>query len=185
MKGHHLNKSKEPNTCLMSKLQSDSFSLQDVFRKSGLSGKIALAVATWFGTGLLPVAPGTFATIATVPLVLGLHQFGIVYRALGLALIMAIALWASDRHQEMLGRTDPAEVVVDEVAGFLLTMLFLPLSWVTLGLGFVFFRFFDILKLYPIKRLESLRGGLGIVIDDLVAAIYAYICVRVILFFYG
>ena len=79
--------------------------------------------------------------------------------------------------------SDPSEVVIDEVAGFLLTMFLLPLSWLTLGLGFILFRVFDILKPYPIKQAEKLRGGLGIVMDDLVAGIYAHLCVRLILFF--
>jgi len=169
----------------MSKSQSDSFSLQDIFRRSGLYGKIVLVVSTWFGTGFLPAAPGTFGTLATVPLVLGLNQLGTIYKALGLAIIIAGAIWASGQYQALTGRPDPREVVIDEVAGFSLTMLLLPFSWMTLGLGFAFFRLFDILKPYPMKKLEGLRGGVGIVIDDLVAAIYAFVCVRLILFVQG
>jgi phosphatidylglycerophosphatase A len=169
----------------MSKSQSDSFSLQDIFRRSGFYGKTVLVVATWFGTGLVPVAPGTFGTLATVPLVSGLNQLGTIYKALGLAIIIAGAIWASGQYQALTGRADPREVVIDEVAGFSLTMLLLPFSWMTLGLGFVFFRLFDILKPYPMKKLEGLRGGVGIVIDDLVAAIYSFVCVRLILFLQG
>jgi phosphatidylglycerophosphatase A len=169
----------------MSKSQSDSFSLQDIFRRSGFYGKTVLVVATWFGTGLVPVAPGTFGTLATVPLVSGLNQLGTIYKALGLAIIIAGAIWASGQYQTLTGRADPREVVIDEVAGFSLTMLLLPFSWMTLGLGFVFFRLFDILKPYPMKKLEGLRGGVGIVIDDLVAAIYSFVCVRLILFLQG
>jgi phosphatidylglycerophosphatase A len=170
---------------LMSKSQSDSFSLQDIFRRSGFYGKTVLVVATWFGTGLVPVAPGTFGTLATVPLVSGLNQLGTIYKALGLAIIIAGAIWASGQYQALTGRADPREVVIDEVAGFSLTMLLLPFSWMTLGLGFAFFRLFDILKPYPMKKLEGLRGGVGIVIDDLVAAIYSFVCVRLILFLQG
>jgi phosphatidylglycerophosphatase A len=169
----------------MSKSQSDSFSLQDIFRRSGFYGKTVLVVATWFGTGLVPVAPGTFGTLATVPLVSGLNQLGTIYKALGLAIIIAGAIWASGQYQALTGRADPREVVIDEVAGFSLTMLLLPFSWMTLGLGFAFFRLFDILKPYPMKKLEGLRGGVGIVIDDLVAAIYSFVCVRLILFLQG
>lgn len=167
----------------MSKPQSDSFFLQDIFRKSGFSGKIVLTMGTWFGAGLLPLAPGTFGTIATVPLVLALGHLGIIYRVMAIAIVTGVAIWASGRFQELSGRNDPPEVVIDEVAGFLLAVLLLPLSWVTLSLGFAFFRLFDILKVYPMKRLERLKGGVGIVIDDLVAGMYAYICVRIILFF--
>ena len=169
----------------MSKHQSDSFSLQENSRRSGLYGKIVLLLSTWFGIGFLPAAPGTFGTLATVPLVLGLNQLGNVCRVLGSAVIIAVAVWASGQYQALSGRSDPGEVVIDEVAGFSLTMLLLPFSWMTLGLGFAFFRLFDILKPYPMKRLERIRGGVGIVIDDLVAAIYAIVCVRLILFFQG
>jgi len=83
-----------------------------------------------------------------------------------------------------LDQSDPREIVIDEVAGFLLTMLFLPCSWLTISLGFIFFRFFDILKPYPIKQLEKLRGGFGVVLDDLAAGLYANIIVRIILLIY-
>jgi phosphatidylglycerophosphatase A len=74
-------------------------------------------------------------------------------------------------------------VVIDEVAGLLVTMFLVPLSWLALGLGFTLFRFFDILKPYPVRQAERLRGGLGIVMDDLLAGLYAHICLRIILFF--
>lgn len=167
----------------MSKSQSDKFTIWSIFRKADFSGKISLALSTWFGTGLLSVAPGTFGTIATVPLVFGLACLGTVLSGFIIAMVVAVAIWASDRSEELLGNDDPSEVVIDEVAGFLLTMFLLPLSWLTLGLGFILFRVFDIFKPYPIKQAEKLRGGLGIVTDDLVAGIYAHLCVRLILFF--
>lgn len=99
------------------------------------------------------------------------------------ALVVGVAIWTSDRSQKLLAQHDPSIVVIDEVAGFLLTMFILPFSWLNLGIGFVFFRFFDILKPYPIKRLERLKGGFGIVMDDLVAGIYALLGTKLILLF--
>ena len=167
----------------MSTSQSDNFSLLDIFRKSSLSGKTALALSTWFGSGLLPVAPGTFGALAAVPLVLVLNTIGMWYSALGLVIVTGIAIWASNLSRDLLGREDPPEVVIDEVAGFLVTMFLLPRSWLALGLGFILFRFFDIIKPYPVKRLEKIQGGLGIVIDDLMAGLYANFAVRIFLFF--
>ena len=167
----------------MSKSQSDKFKICSIFRKADFSGKISLTLSTWFGTGLLPVAPGTFGTIAAVPLVFGLACLGIVPGVFIIAMVVAVAIWTSDRSRKLLGNNDPSEVVIDEVAGFLLTMFLLPLSWLTLGLGFILFRIFDIFKPYPIKQAEKLRGGMGIVMDDLVAGIYAHLCVKLILFF--
>ena len=167
----------------MSKSQSDKFTIWSIFRKADFSGKISLTLSTWFGTGLLPVAPGTFGTLGAVPLVFGLACLGTVPGVFIIVMVVAVAIWASDRSQGLLDNGDPSEVVIDEVAGFLLTMFLLPLSWLTLGLGFILFRVFDIFKPYPIKQAEKLRGGLGIVMDDLVAGICAHLCVRLILFF--
>jgi phosphatidylglycerophosphatase A len=167
----------------MSKSQSDNFFLWHVFRESDPPGKIALTLSTWFGTGLLPVAPGTFGTLAAIPLVIGMAYLGVGPRAFIFALVVAVAIWTSDRSRKLLAQHDPSIVVIDEVAGFLLTMFILPFSWLNLGIGFMFFRFFDILKPYPIKRLERLKGGFGIVMDDIVAGIYALLGTKLILLF--
>ena len=168
----------------MSNCRSDIPCVWKKFRQSNLSGKVALSLSTWIGTGLLPVMPGTFGTLAAVPLILLLDNLGAIYKLLTLMTAIAIAIWASGMHQKLLDQSDPREIVIDEVAGFLLTMLFLPCSWLTISLGFIFFRFFDILKPYPIKQLEKLRGGFGVVIDDLAAGLYANIIVRIILLIY-
>ena len=166
----------------MSKSQSDNFSLWCIFRKSDISEKTALVLSTWFGTGLLPGAPGTFGTVAAIPLAVGMTYLGIGPRVLIFAVVVTVAIWASDQSQRLLGHNDPSAVVIDEVAGFLLTMFLLPLSWLNLGIGFIFFRFFDILKPYPIRHLERLKGGFGIVMDDLVAGIYALLGARAFLY---
>ncbi len=145
----------------------------DLFRKSGFSGKTALVLSTWFGSGCLPIAPGSFGTLAAVPLILVLNNFGIWYSAFTLLIVVGIAVWSAGLTEDLLEKKDPSEIVIDEVAGFLLATALLPFSWLSLGLVFFLFRFFDILKPYPIKHLERLRGGIGIVMDDILAGLYA------------
>ena len=168
---------------LMLQPQSDNFTVQYIFRKSGLYSKITLILSTWFGTGLLPVAPGTFGTLSAIPIILVSDGLGIPYKVLILIIITAAAIWTSGSAQVLLGKNDPPEVVIDEVAGFLF-MLFLPLSWTALALGFILFRVFDILKPYPIKKVEKLKGGFGIVFDDLLAGVYAYLCFNIIFYIF-
>ncbi len=158
---------------MMSKFRSDSLSIQEIFRKSVFSDKIAIVLSTWFGSGLSPFASGTIGTLAAVPLVLALNSLGILSSVYTVLITVVIAVWSSDRTQDVLGKKDPSEVVIDEVAGYLLTMALLPHSWLTLCLGFFLFRFFDVLKPFPIKHLEKLKGGFGIVFDDLLAGLYA------------
>jgi phosphatidylglycerophosphatase A len=169
----------------MSKSQSDNLHLLKHLRDADVSGKIALILATWFGAGLFPGLPGTFGTLTAVPLVVGMDCLGMWWRVFGLLIMVGLSIWASGRGRDLLNRNDPPEVVIDEVVGFLFTMFLLPLSLLGLILGFILFRFFDILKPYPIRYLERLRGGLGIVADDLLAALYAHLSTRIILFFVG
>jgi len=167
----------------MSKPQSDNFSVQAVFRTSDFSGRAILVFSTWFGSGLMPFAPGTLGTVAAIPLVLLLSCLGTWFSALSLVVIAGLGVFTAGRTQDLLERKDPPEVVIDEVAGFLLTMLLLKFSWSALCLGFFLFRFFDIVKPYPLKRVEKLRGGLGIVMDDLLAGLYAGAGGKMLLFF--
>lgn len=157
----------------MLKVRSDIVVIQGIFRKSSFSEKTALVLSTWFGIGLLPVAPGTFGTLSAVPLILVLNRLGIGYSVFTLFIVVGVAVWSAGPTQDLLNKKDPSEVVIDEVAGFLLATTLLPFSWLGLGLAFFLFRFLDILKPYPIKRLEGFRGGMGIVMDDLLAGLYA------------
>lgn len=167
-------------TRLMSLTQSDNVSVPDAFHKTGWNGKIALILGTWFGAGLMPRASGTFGTLAAIPLVL-IGCLGSGWSIAALAVLIPIAIWAAHRTQQLLGRPDPSQVVIDEVAGFLVTLLLLPLSWQSVAMGFILFRFFDVIKPWPVRWAEGLKGGVGIVLDDLLAGVYAHLLLRGIL----
>jgi phosphatidylglycerophosphatase A len=156
---------------------------------------VALAVATC-GVGLLPFAPGTWGSLVGVVLYLLARAASVRMLARGIAsgwdatrlgtlqtttllvIVCGVTLagvWAATRAEKLLGRKDPGAVVIDEVAGQLITFAFVPFSsgaWVVI-LGFVLFRLFDIWKPYPVRRLESLESGLGIMADDVLAGFYA------------
>ncbi|MDY6881338.1 MAG: phosphatidylglycerophosphatase A [Desulfatiglans sp.] len=165
----------------MSKYKSDNLSpLWRLYKEASLHDRCVLILSTWFGSGLLPGAPGTFGTLAALPLVLALSGLGIGFKAFFLLILTGISIWAAHRSQGLIGKPDPREVVIDEVVGFFLTMTFIPFSWWGLGLGFALFRLFDILKPFPVKKAETLKGGLGIVADDIVAGLYGGICLKVV-----
>jgi len=168
---------------LMSINQSDSLEIIKAIKNCNFIDKIALILSIWFGIGLLPGIPGTFGTAGAIPLYLLIDFLGARYQALFLLLTIIGAIWSSHRSQLILGRTDPREIVIDEIAGFLLTIIFIPFTWLTLIAGFFLFRFFDILKPPPIKKIENkLKGGIGVVLDDLVAGVYAHLSLRLLLY---
>jgi phosphatidylglycerophosphatase A len=167
----------------MSLAQSDSVETLKAFKGVRPADKVALILSVWFGAGLLPKMPGTFGTLGAVPLYFIIMSLGTWCRVISLGIVVGGAIWSSWRAQSILGRGDAKEIVIDEVAGFLLATIFFPFTWLTLGAGFCLFRFFDILKPPPIKKIEGItRGGLGIVLDDLVAGVYALVCVGVIVY---
>jgi phosphatidylglycerophosphatase A len=135
----------------------------------------AALIATWFGAGLLPVAPGTWGSLAALPC-----AWIIVYLA-GPAALVAAALivfplgcWAGGVVARASGRHDPGFIVVDEVAAQWLVLAAVPLDWRWYLAGFVLFRVFDVVKPWPARLVErKLKGGFGIMLDDIVAALYA------------
>jgi phosphatidylglycerophosphatase A len=164
----------------MSYLRPPTPNAIESFRKAGLLDKLALILSSCFGIGLIPVAQGTFGTLAGIPLAMALAHVGPMAAAYLLFFFVLLAIWASDRSARALEKDDPAEVVIDETAGLLLTLFLLPATGFNLCLGFILFRLFDILKPFPIRRLEKVEGGAGIVLDDLLAGVYANVCIRVV-----
>ena len=164
----------------MSYLRPPTPNAIESFRKAGLLDKLALILSSCFGFGLIPVAQGTFGTLAGIPLAIALAHVGPMAAAYLLFFFVLLAIWTSDRSARALEKDDPAEVVIDETAGLLLTLFLLPATGFNLCLGFILFRLFDILKPYPIRRLEKVEGGAGIVLDDLLAGVYGNLCLRLI-----
>jgi phosphatidylglycerophosphatase A len=147
----------------------------------------AVWVATAGGAGYFPVAPGTAGSLVGVAIVAGLHQLPLPPAALVAILgaasgaLFALGVWAAGEAEKFFGRTDPGQVVVDEVVGQMLTFLLLPrltLGW--LLLGFLLFRVFDIFKPFPARQAERFSRGWGIMLDDVVAGVYG-LCVLTVL----
>jgi phosphatidylglycerophosphatase A len=133
-----------------------------------------LFLAFGFGSGLARKAPGTLGTAAAIPLYWLLIQTGLpLYSVLTVAATLA-GIWICGIAADKLGEHDFNGIVWDEVAGYLITMWLVPFSWKALLLGFVLFRIFDILKPWPISWIDrKVQGGLGIMLDDVVAGIFA------------
>jgi phosphatidylglycerophosphatase A len=127
-----------------------------------------------FGAGLSPFAPGTFGTLIAIPIVLLVHRFGFaVYAAFAIAAIV-FGIYVCGESARRLGVHDHPGIVWDEIAGYTVTMLAAPPYWYWLLCGFVLFRFFDIVKPWPIREADhSLGGGLGIMLDDIIAGIFS------------
>ncbi len=127
-----------------------------------------------FGSGLSPVAPGTVGTLVAIPIYLLLSTFSLLAYFLVLVFITIWAVWVAGKSARLLNTHDHGGIVIDEICGFLVTMLLAPPGWTWIVVGFVLFRLFDILKPWPINALDRrVKGGLGIVLDDLMAGIYA------------
>lgn len=140
----------------------------------------AVWIATCGGIGYFPVAPGTAGSAVGVILVAALgraapaHRWSGVLLAAAAVSIFLVGGWAASRAEKFFGRTDPRQVVIDEVAGQLITFLARPeASWKWLLAGFLLFRFFDVVKPFPARRAERLRGGWGIMTDDVLAGLYS------------
>ncbi|HVO62280.1 MAG TPA: phosphatidylglycerophosphatase A [Terriglobales bacterium] len=150
------------------------------------AGTWAWLLATFFWAGRLPAAPGTWGSAATILLWWGITRWLPTAwqpeTAVGLAaLAVALGIPAATRVARELGRKDPGCVVIDEVAGQLITLIAVPVSWKTLLAGFILFRAFDTTKPPPVRQLERLPEGTGIVVDDVGAGIYALIVMQVLL----
>ena len=161
-------------------------------RGSGL-GNPAILLATWFGSGLLPFMPGTWGSLAALPFAWALHMsFAWTWLALAILAVFVIGLWAASGYIARLGGDDPGPVVIDEVAGQWLTLL--PAAYLaplapdplTYLVGFVLFRVADIFKPWPASWADKkIHGGLGIMLDDILAAVYSGLALSFFIIYWG
>lgn len=140
-------------------------------------------LALGFGSGLAPKAPGTFGTLAAIPLYLLMAGLNLsVY--LTLVTVLAIAgIVICQKAADAVGVHDHPAIVWDEIVGYLITMAFVPFSWLNIVIGFALFRFFDIIKPWPISYFDKhVHGGLGIMVDDILAGVFALACMLLLNF---
>jgi len=137
-----------------------------------LRSRLAIAVATLGGVGRAPVAPGTVASAVTAVALWLLNLPPLALAVLVIA-VTGLGTWAAGEAERALGGKDPGAIVVDEVAGMMLAVLAVPLTPAVLVTGFLLFRVFDVLKPFPANVSQRLPGGLGVMVDDLVAGLYA------------
>jgi phosphatidylglycerophosphatase A len=142
------------------------------------STTLARWIATWFGVGFVPIAPGTAGAIAALPMHWLLMQAGAGFETIAIVAICCLGVWSAEITQRAMGEEDPQIVVVDEVAGMLIALLAAGNNFFAQMIAFVAFRIFDIFKPWPINRLEDLsHNGLAIMADDMLAGVFAAFCV--------
>jgi phosphatidylglycerophosphatase A len=161
---------------------------QTELQRTAPAPRWATLVATFFGAGRLRPAPGTWGSLATALLwwLLASHLPAAARVPVILVLIVisvAIGIPAATLEARGCGKKDPGHVVIDEVAGQLITYIACPIAWQALFAGFILFRAFDIVKPPPVRQLEALPEGTGIVVDDLAAGVYALIVLQLLLHF--
>jgi len=137
----------------------------------------ALAIATSLGVGYIPIASGTWGSAAGLLLWAALPATTSV-QAIAIVLLFVIGSWSAGVAETHFGKTDPGEVVVDEVMGMLITLFMTGVGWRGAIAGFFLFRLFDVVKPPPARRFEHLPGGVGVMADDAMAAIYANLVLR-------
>lgn len=143
-------------------------------------------IAFGFGSGLLPKAPGTWGTLAAIPVYLLMHTYSLpIYLAMTVALFI-LGVYVSAKVTKDLGIQDFSGIVWDEVVGYLLTMTAAPFGLIWIVLGFLLFRVFDIWKPFPISYVEKqVQGGLGVMLDDALAALPAWLILRTLAWIFG
>lgn len=146
---------------------------------------LKLTVSTFFGSGLIPGAPGTWGSLAGLLIIYPVAiEFGTAGLSVAVITGAALTLWAADTSEERWGK-DPSQMVIDEFSGLAIVFFWIPFSsaltsdWTLLLTGFILFRIFDIFKPLAIKRLQHFPSGFGILLDDLLAGLYALFCLHV------
>jgi len=151
-------------------------------RPKTVKERLITTFASGLGLGFLPLIPGTFGTLAGIPICLFLNLGGWAVYAAGTVLLTIGGVWLAGRADRIFGAHDCRCIVVDEICGFLVAMAFVIPGPLTIGIGFLAFRFFDILKPFPAGYIDkNLAGGLGVMLDDIAAGVYANVTLRIII----
>jgi phosphatidylglycerophosphatase A len=143
-----------------------------------------LILGTGFGVGYSPIAPGTLGTLIVIPIYYFLSEIPSPIYEITLIAFFFLSVWISENVEISFGKKDDQRIVIDEMMGFFITMLWLPKTAFFVITGFFLFRFFDILKPFPIRRIEKRwRGGYGVVVDDVMAGVYSNIILQFVRLF--
>jgi phosphatidylglycerophosphatase A len=141
-------------------------------------------IATGFYSGYLPKAPGTWGSLVGLLLFFLLHTLNLQIYLAVVAAIFVIGTFAAGEAEKIMDRKDPGLVVIDEIVGILITMIAIPATPLAMALGFILFRIFDIWKPFPIRLIDQrFHGGLGIMLDDIVAGIFSLVILQVMVRF--
>ena len=141
--------------------------------------KVVVCLATGFYTGKIPLAPGTFGTLPGLFLCFFLAGTSLQVSILLVFILIGLSIWIAGEAEKIVGKKDPGCIVIDEIAGMAVTLVGIPFTIQTAVAGFLLFRFFDITKPPPIRTVDkNLHGGAGIVLDDVIAGIFANIVLR-------
>lgn len=168
-------------TLLSSASNSLMPSSQQSHMARSFSDRLAVVIASSFGVGFSPIAPGTAGSVVSVLAWLALHHWcpsalRISIHLIWLGALCLVGIWACTRCESWFGKVDPQQAVVDEVVGQQIAYVGLvALDWRALLLGFALFRLFDVWKPYPIRKLQHLKGGVGVMLDDVLAGFYAFV----------
>ena len=148
--------------------------------------RAVLFLATGFFIGTVPFAPGTFGSIIGLPICFLISRLDILIGVICTVLFILFAIWVAAAAEKVLKKKDAGEIVIDEIAGLIITFIGLPFTLKTVIAGFIIFRTFDILKPFPIRLLEKkVAGGSGVVLDDVLAGLYANLIIRLAIYTLG
>ena len=160
--------------------------MTDKAQPEGALNRLILYLASNAGLGYAPVASGTVGSLLGIPCFYYLSSFGWFLQLLTFVALLFLSFWVCEEAGKIYGEADDGRIVIDELVGYLATVLFLPFSWGTALLGFCWFRLFDITKPKPAGWFDrEMKNGVGVTLDDLVAGIYAAIALRLCLWIFG
>lgn len=145
--------------------------------------RLILMLASGCGLGYLPIAPGTWGSLLGIPLAYALSLLSLPIALLSLVAFVFFSIWVSDQAEKIYQKKDASYIVIDEICGMAITLFWLPLNIQTIVVGFILFRIFDVIKIPPARWIDKrLGGGAGVVLDDVVVAIYGRILMGLALY---